>query len=121
MTGRDYTQVEEFMEMIVKWVFRPAISDAIELIEDPPGRKPHTSLVSLNEWYSILSAQEKELVRKVATQAADAALFGLFCAFGGVRNIGLNGEIKIVEDGHVLNDNLNLHEIYRSIATDIFE
>ena len=47
MTGRDYTQVEEFMEMIVKWVFRPAISDAIELIEDPPGRKPHTSLVSL--------------------------------------------------------------------------
>lgn len=121
MIDRDYAQAEDFMEMVVKWVFRPAISDVIELIEDPPGRKPHASLVSLNEWYSTLSTQEKELVRKVATQAADAALFGLFCAFDGVRNIGLSGEIKIVEDGHILNDNLNLHEIYRSIATDIFE
>lgn len=121
MAGYDYVRVDSFMEKIVEGVYRPAISDTIRSIEDPPGREPLASLVVINEWYSTLSVHEKEMVRRVAVQAADAALFGLFCAFDGVRNVGLDDEIKIVEGGRVLNEDLNLHEIYRAIATDIFE
>ncbi|WP_126464164.1 hypothetical protein [Propionibacterium australiense] len=76
MAGYDYVRADSFMEKIVEGVYRPAISDTIRSIEDPPGREPLASLVVLSEWYSTLSDQEKEMLRGVAVQAADAALFG---------------------------------------------
>ncbi len=121
MTGYDDSRKESFMEKIVNEIYRGAISDTFKLIENPPGREPHASLVSLNQWYAALSDEDKDQVHKVATWAADLALFGLFAAFDGVRNIGLDGEISVIENGYNMSDNCDLHEIYRATATDIFE
>ncbi|MFC2640401.1 MAG: hypothetical protein ACFN04_02355 [Propionibacterium acidifaciens] len=121
MSGYSYEKAESFMEKIVEHVYKNAVSGTIRVIENPPGRNPSPSLVKLAEWYSNLDNESKEQVRRVAIEAADAALFGLFAAFDGIRNIGFEGEITVIEGGCNMSSNSELHELYRAIATDIFE
>lgn len=121
MVVYSYEKVESFMEKIVDQVYRNAVSGAIRIIENPPGHSPSPSLVKLAEWYSNLDDEGKEQVHRVAIEAADAALFGLFATFDGIRNIGFEGEITILEGGYNMSSNSELHELYRAIATEIFE
>jgi len=121
MTLYSYEKIESFMEKIVEHVYKKAVSGTIKVIESPPGRNPSPSLVKLAEWYSDLDDEGKEQVRRVAIEAADSALFGLFAAFDGIRNIGFEGEVTVTEGDYNMSANSELHELYRAIATDIFE
>src|SRR6185295_6957907 len=53
----------------------------------PPGRRPHPDLPRLSTWFKQLSADDQIAVLDVAREAAESAIFGVFCILDGVRAI----------------------------------
>lgn len=112
---------EEFIKAIKSFVRDSAISDAIENLIDPPGRRPAKELVELSNWYKSLTEIDKEMIQRVITSAVDTGIFGLLTVLDGVRVIEESSsggfELNYVND--LKTERLNkpedeyLHDIFR--------
>lgn len=76
---------EEFVKRLKLIVHDSAINSCILTLEQPPGRRPHKSLVTLSAWYNQLSLEDQERVRETAALAARSAVFGMLAVLDGVR------------------------------------
>ncbi len=53
----------------------------------PPGRKPSEHLVKLSEWYNQLNGSDQVMLRQTIREAAEMAVFEIFCVLDGVSVI----------------------------------
>lgn len=86
---------EDFVRAIERVVRDAAVSDSLEGLERPPGRRPDQAVVAQSDWYRSLDSQEQQLLKAVLQGAIDNAVFGFLCVLDGVR---------AVEDGPVKGD-----------------
>jgi hypothetical protein len=77
----------KFVEVIHKEVRNAAIDGVMELLEQPPGRRPEAELVNLSNWFKSLAPDDKQRVKEVVVMASNQAVFGFFCVLDGVRVI----------------------------------
>jgi len=116
---------EKFVTSIKEYVRDASISDTIEFIKKPPGRKPRKRHVELSNWFNSLSDEDRHMIRKMMEEAVDSAIFGFFGVIDGVRTIEESQEktkfelygvregisTKINEDGNEF-----LHDIYNALT-----
>jgi hypothetical protein len=78
---------EEFVSAIRKAIIDGAASDIIEMLENPPGRKPSANLIANSVWYKSLSQEQKRGFGPVIQDAVESSVFGFLCVLDGVRAI----------------------------------
>lgn len=78
---------EEFVHHVRVDCIDGAVKDCVNSFNAPPGRKPRAEVLRLSAWFNALSNAEKTLVAEAMREAADAAVFGVFCVIDGVRTI----------------------------------
>ncbi len=81
---------EEFVSAIQSEVQEPTAQGLIELLEQPPGRKPAADLMALSQWYNALSHDDQQRLREVVDMTSRDAIFGFLAVLDGVR---------VIEDG----------------------
>lgn len=90
---------EDFVKAIERVVRDAAVSDSLESLERPSGRRPDQIVVAQSEWYRSLGPQEQQLLKGVLQRAIDNAIFGLLCVLDSVRAV----EDGVVKGDFVLN------------------
>jgi hypothetical protein len=111
----------EFIKAIKALVRDGAISDIIENLEDPPGRRPAKELVEVSNWYNEMGESDKLLVRTTISMAVDTAIFGMLAVIDGVRILEdlSNGSFKLNYEGNGKTECLNnqddefLHDMFQ--------
>jgi hypothetical protein len=78
---------EQFVEAVKLYVRDSAVQSQLNLLLDPPGRRPPESLKRQSEWFRGLSPEDQEMVKGVISHAVHAGIFHLFCVFDGVSVI----------------------------------
>jgi len=78
---------KEFVEAIKEVVEKSSVDGVIEVMSQPPGRKPDLELVQRSVWYNKLPEEDKRMVREVVAESVQSALFGFLCVLDGVRAI----------------------------------
>lgn len=114
---------KEFVEAIIEVVRDATISDTLENLKEPPGRKPNKDDIELSQWYLSLSKEDAENIAKVISKSVDGSIFGLLAVFDGVRAIEDNGEgelelaYKDTTGRTLLNDPKceYLHDVFNSL------
>lgn len=112
---------EEFVGLIKLVVSDAAISDSIDVITSPPGRKPAKELVDISIFYNRQEQEHKDIIDLIVKKAVEEAVFGFFCVLDGVRAIEngeQKGELSLLykgEDSIELTAGSDLHDIYNGI------
>lgn len=115
----------EFVAAIHEVVVKDGIVGDLQLLENPPGRRPNPKLVVMSDWYKGLSPADRAMVVDAMTLAAETTAFGFFAVLDGVRAIERvpGGELELWFVRPDARDRLNdpdeeeLHETYRSHRT----
>ncbi|RMS15194.1 hypothetical protein [Pseudomonas coronafaciens] len=111
---------QEFVDVIRLVVSDAAISDTIDVISSPPGRRPDKKLVEISEFYNQQDTAEKKHIEEIIKKSVEEAVFGFFCVLDGVRAIedsGRKGELSLIYEGNMttkLNGDANLHDLYNN-------
>jgi hypothetical protein len=110
---------EEFIHAIKLAVRDAAITNTIDVLARPPGRRPSQQLLDQSQWYKSLDEQERSLLGDVLALAVDHAVFGFLCVIDGVRVVEdgpIKGEFQLsyVKDkAEIVNPpDIMLHELY---------
>jgi streptomycin 6-kinase len=108
---------DDFVKAVFDYAYRSGVQSVIEVLEDPPGRRPRPELLRLSTWYLSLSDPEKSMVDQIMRHSADAAIFGLLAMVDGERVFDDDhSDIVIrVGDAEVSKDG-DLHEIFRALV-----
>jgi hypothetical protein len=119
---------QEFVEAIKRHVRDSSITDTIEFVKKPPGRRPRKKHVELSNWFNSLSDNDKRMVEKIMEEAVDLALFGALCVIDGVRTIEDTDEktefqlvgIKGNKSSLINNQkDMDLHDIYNDLTNPV--
>ncbi|WP_284140760.1 MULTISPECIES: hypothetical protein [unclassified Virgibacillus] len=78
---------EDFVKNIIEVVREESITDSVEDLIDPPGRKPSSEDIELSSWFNQLDDTDREKLIEVVKRAVDTSIFGLFAVLDGVRTI----------------------------------
>ncbi|NAT16946.1 hypothetical protein CU666_20805 [Pseudomonas syringae pv. actinidifoliorum] len=111
---------QDFVDVIRLVVSDAAISDTVDVISSPPGRKPDKSLVEISEFYNCQSEDGKRNIEKIIKKSVEEAVFGFFCVLDGVRaieNSENKGSLSLLYEGDViakLNADADLHDRYNT-------
>lgn len=111
---------QEFVDAIRLVVSDAAISDTIDVISSPPGRKPNKKLVEISEFYNQQGTVEKKHIEEIIRKSVEEAVFGFFCVLDGVRAIEVpenKGALSLLYEGNMtikLNANADLHDRYNN-------
>jgi hypothetical protein len=95
--GGDMTR-EEFVERMFHEAVVSGVNSCIDLLQRPPGRKPHPSDSKDSSWFNDLNSTDKEFVQRCMARSAEMALFSVFTVLDGVSVIedrGPKGEFKL--------------------------
>lgn len=116
---------EKFVTSIKEHVRDASITDTLEFIKKPPGRKPRKRHVEMSNWFNSLSDDDRHMVSKMMEEAVDSAIFGFFGVIDGVRAIEdteekTKFELYGVRNGcrtKINEDNSEfLHDIYNALT-----
>ena len=77
----------QFVEAIKLYVRDSSVESELDLLVDPPGRRPPNSLKRRSEWYRKLNSEDQEFVKQVIFEAVNAGIFHFLCALDGVKVI----------------------------------
>ena len=113
-----------FIEAIVEVVRDATISDVLENLKEPPGRRPHKDDIELSQWYTKLTKEDVENIIKVISKSVDGSVFGVLAVIDGVRAIEDNGEGTLEltykdNSGSILLNNPNgeyLHDVFNNLT-----
>jgi hypothetical protein len=83
---------DHFVQALKETCVDGAVQDCVELMRNPPGRKPGQELARLSQWFNALPASDRGFVVAAMREASDATLFGVLCVIDGVRSIEPAGE-----------------------------
>jgi len=84
---------DNFIEYLKSHIRDSSLQDTISILDKPPGRRPPQKIRELSSWYHSMSADDKDKLKEVITEAIDSSLFGFLCVLDGVRAIEAS-EIK---------------------------
>ena len=113
---------EEFVNKIRIIVRDQAIRDMIEILSNPPGRKPNNELLTASNWFNQLDLESRQKIEWIIGDSIDAAIFGILCMLDGVRSFDDNNSKLVLQcftanETVTINDersSLFLHELYKS-------
>lgn len=88
---------EEFVRASKAQTSDAALFGTVAVLHRPPGRKPDRRDVALSEWYGKLSTEDQEHVFAAMKEAAELAVFSLFCILDGVSAIEDSKEKGILQ------------------------
>lgn len=111
---------ELFIESINEVVRNSTISDILENLKEPPGRTPNKDLIELSQWYSNLTNEDVEYLKKVIAYSVDGGIFGLLAVIDGVRTFEDDGDgiLELIYKNNSENIQLNnpkneyLHDLF---------
>lgn len=111
---------KEFVELLKIEIRDSAVSEELEVLLEPPGRKPSDELVKNSTWYSSLDDEQKLIFRSILSNVSSRAVFGILCILDGVRPIESTPDKGRLELSYVkgtptlLNppDGVMLHELW---------
>ena len=112
----------EFVDVLTIVVRDSAVSDTLDVLQKPPGRRPEQERLKRSAWYNSLDKDQQGIVAHIIKDAVDSAVFGLLCVLDGVRAMEDGPdkgrfELRYVKGGvTVLNapDGEMLHDIFNS-------
>jgi hypothetical protein len=114
---------ENFVASVKEVVRNPAIDGVQSILENPPGRSPHKTLLELSAWYKTLPETDRSHVKEIIKKSVDSALFGFLCVIDGVRSFdpdGNDGTLEVLyhRPGKTVSlapneDSDYLHDIYK--------
>ena len=111
----------DFVATIKEAVRDAAITDTIDVLRNPPGRKPSQRMTERAEWYGSLDDEQRRILAGLIGDAVHNAIFGFLCVLDGVRAVEsgpVKGtfELRYSKDGvtKVLNsaDEEMLHDLF---------
>jgi hypothetical protein len=88
----------EFVKSVKAEACDSAVDTLMEILDNPPGRRPDERLVALAAWYRQLSSADKECLHQTITRTAHVAVFGVLAILDGVRaveGLGPKGEFEL--------------------------
>jgi len=113
----------DFVATIKEAVRDAAITDTIDVLRNPPGRKPSQQITERAEWYRSLDDEQRRILAGLIGDAVHNAIFGFLCVLDGIRAVE-NGvvkgrfELQYLKEGSttVLNppNEIMLHELYNA-------
>jgi hypothetical protein len=77
----------EFVAAIRDVVMDAAVTDAVAVVQSPPGRRPAVDLVELSAWYNGLADTDRAMLKRMLAIVARNAVFGLFAVLDGARKV----------------------------------
>lgn len=88
----------------------------MRVLSNPPGRRPRPQLTELSAWVNQLGGTDRDRLEGVVRLAIDHAVFGVMAVLDGVRVIdNQHTEFYLrTGDGSLLNEEHDLHDIFRS-------
>jgi hypothetical protein len=104
---RDGMDSRQFISALRLVVRDDAVSEELNLLKNPPGRRPPENLKENSAWYNTLDDEQKRILSVVLHDVVDRTVFGVLCVLDGVRAIE-NGvdkgrlELRYVKNGSVL-------------------
>ncbi|MDG6896210.1 hypothetical protein [Volucribacter amazonae] len=112
----------EFVEILKELIGQGTCDDVIDLLDDPPGRRPAQYLVEMSNFFKSQDENSKEMIKKIISYTADTALFGLFCIIDDVRTFdNEHGHLELFYIKEKIKVLLNdpeqeyLHDIFNSL------
>lgn len=116
---------DEFIEALIRCVHDSSVSDVVDALRAPSGRRPPPRQVELSQWFNELSGADQTRLVQVVEQAVHAAPFGVLCVLDGVRAIDgtpEKSELQLLAFSGGNCDRLNspngelLHDIYQGLV-----
>ena len=110
----------QFMEAVKLYVRDSSVESELNLLSDPPERRPPDSLKRRSEWFRKLNSEDQEFVKQVIFEAVNAGIFHLLCVLDGVKVIDEErGKFELRYIGNemtLLNDPKEdyLHDLFNS-------
>ncbi len=96
---------KKFVKAIHKEVANAATDGVMELLEQPPGRRPEAALVDLSNWFKSLAIDDQNKVRQAVAMASNQAVFGFFCVLDGARVIENPEDRGVLELRYIKKEN----------------
>ena len=117
---RDGMDSRQFINALRVVVRDGAVSEELNVLKNPPGRRPPENLKENSAWYNTLDDEQKQIVAAILQDVANRAVFGVLCVLDGVRVIETDSdkgklELRYVKNGSVLlnpPDGEMLHELW---------
>src|SRR5262245_42083011 len=75
----------DFVATIKEAVRDAAITDTIDVLRNPPGRKPSQQMMERAEWYRSLDDEQRRILAGLIGDAVHNAIFGFLCVLDGIR------------------------------------
>jgi hypothetical protein len=98
---------QEFVDTLRIVVGDGAVSDVLNSLKNPPGRRPSEDLQERSTWFNSLDENKRRILSGILQDAVGQTIFGVLCVLDGVRaieNAPNKGklELRYVNDGSVL-------------------
>lgn len=111
---------DQLVDVIYRDVFVAAVQECESILVNPPGRNPDHNALRLKSWFLGLSDEERSMMRRALSMAADHAIFGLLCMIDNVRPIvdGFEHELRLAVETDIetygIGDGESLHDKFRA-------
>ena len=109
---------EEFVDGLKLHVRDAAVSDVINKLKEPPGRRILPQIKLLSEWYNSLEEDDITKINSIIELTAHEVLFGVLTVLDGARIIDEEkGQLELIYETHdkrvILNNpsEIGLHEL----------
>src|SRR5258708_39677529 len=100
---------KQFVDRIRTTVRDGVVSEELNVLRDPPGRRPSSGLQEQSKWFNSLSESDKEILSSIILDVADRAVFGFLCVLDGVRAIEDGSDRGHLELRHVKTNSILLN------------
>lgn len=78
---------QEFVDILKQVVQDQAVSDTIENLLEPPGKRPSPEMLQMSAFFLGLSEDQQSIFRQIIHMVSETTLFGVLCVLDGVRTI----------------------------------
>lgn len=108
---------DDFIDAVYLAVYRTTVDAVMQLLSDPPGRRPRPDVAALSAWYNSSDESTQGGVREAVRLSVEQAVFGMLAALDGARALGTNVEVSLSDGaGNELTADHDLHDLFRSLV-----
>jgi len=80
-------KADEFVAALKQVAYRNSLAGTLEMMRNPPGRRPDPELVKLGAWFAGLDSQNQEQAVKAMDMAAAQSLYNVLLVLDGLLAI----------------------------------
>jgi hypothetical protein len=95
---------DEFVSIIQRFVRGSSVSETLQFVRKPPGRRPLKEVLALSQWFNALGKHDQDMVAGMMRLVAHSSVAGMLCILDGVKAIESTPEkgyleLRFVKDG----------------------